>query len=99
MSCDPLVTEGGNVVGYICRPTIEWVFYRDQPCPVCGYAVGLVGAYQEWYGTTMTCLACGDEWADGEILERPFMRGWRWKNVRRVLGHVDDARLIEGVIK
>jgi hypothetical protein len=49
---------------------------------------------QEWYGTMWTCLACGDQWADGELLERPFMRGWRWRNVRHYLPHVEGAEVI-----
>jgi hypothetical protein len=30
-----------------------------------------------WYGVRWTCCGCGDGWADGERLERPFKRGWR----------------------
>jgi hypothetical protein len=32
-----------------------------------------------WYAPILTCLGCGDSWSDGELLERPFARGWRAK--------------------
>lgn len=38
---------------------------------------------QAWYGTTWTCLSCGDSWQDGERGYRPFMRGWRVKAIAR----------------
>lgn len=42
----------------------------------------LVESY-EWYGPTVTCLRCGDQWSDGELLPRPFAPHWRQKNVER----------------
>ena len=96
MSCDPIVI-GSEVVGTICRPSTEWLYRNDLHCPVCGYQVGLVGMYQEWYGSRWTCLACGDQWQDGELLERPFMRGWRWLNVQHALTRVPEARQIGAI--
>lgn len=90
MSCDP-ITQGGEVVGAICRPRTEWVL-SDKPCPLCGYDVGVMGMYQEWYGTAWTCLACGDKWMDGELLERPWRRGWRRDSVLEAAKHLDAAR-------
>lgn len=42
----------------------------------------LVESY-EWYGPTVTCLRCGDQWSDGEMLPRPFAPRWREKSVER----------------
>lgn len=64
-------------------------------CPDCevGYRYGrrivppnprrpfVVTWWQEWYGFNTTCLRCGCEWADGEILPRPFEPGWRSVNI------------------
>lgn len=66
---------------HIHRPATAWI-RSDHPCPICGYSVGLLGYYAAWYSTMWTCLACGDQFGDGEIMERPFMRGWRLKNVQ-----------------
>ncbi len=30
-----------------------------------------------YYAPTTTCVACGDAWAYGELLERPFKPRWR----------------------
>lgn len=46
-------------------------------CPVCERDRRMLGAFAEWYGTTWTCLGCGDQWSDGERHERPFAPGWR----------------------
>jgi hypothetical protein len=51
----------------------------------------MLGLFAEWYGTTWTCCGCGDEWQDGEMLERPFAPGWRKRNVeyaRRKLAEI-----------
>lgn len=36
---------------------------------------------QDWYGWTITCLGCGDSWADGEMLPRPFKPRWRTESI------------------
>jgi len=46
-------------------------------CPVCEHQAHLVGATQDWYDTTWTCCRCGDSWAGDELMDRPFVRGWR----------------------
>lgn len=38
-----------------------------------------------WYGPTITCCGCGDSWSDGEMLERPFRRGWRKESIGRAV--------------
>lgn len=92
MSCGP-ITSGGKVIGTICRPSVEWLL-SDRRCPICGYDVGLMGMYQEWYGTAWTCLACGDSWMDDELAERPWRRGWRRDRVLSALKHLPEARVL-----
>ena len=50
-------------------------------CPVCKHDAHLVGATQDWYDTTWTCCRCGDSWAGGELLPRPFQRYWRRRSI------------------
>jgi hypothetical protein len=68
---------GGNLV--ICRPST--VTYRAvRVCPACGERRRQVGDFAVWYGTTWTCLGCGDSYDyDEGIYPRPFARGWREK--------------------
>lgn len=68
------------------RLHINWARYdhvweQVNPCPTCASEQPMVGAAQEWYGTTWTCLGCGDRFADGERLERPFAPKWREKRI------------------
>jgi hypothetical protein len=44
----------------------------------------MLGWFVEWYGSEWTCAGCGDSWADGERLERPFAPGWRRRSIERV---------------
>ena len=64
-------------------------------CPVCGKWTRLMGFFYEWHGWTTICLRCGDRWSDGEIHERPFMRGWRQKSVADAKAHWRRAALAE----
>lgn len=59
----------------------DQAFVKMNKCPTCKTRRKMWGSFQEWYGTTWTCLTCGDEWADGERAERPFRRGWRAENI------------------
>lgn len=54
---------------------------KRMHCLTCAKRRTFFGWFQEWYGWHVTCLGCGDQWEDGEMLERPFMRGWRAKNI------------------
>ena len=63
-----------------CPPTT--LFCGVNECPTCQRQRRMLGAFAEWYGTTWTCAGCGDSWADGEQLERPFARGWRQRSIR-----------------
>jgi hypothetical protein len=72
----------GSALVHIHAPPVTY-FAAVNDCPTCGRPRRMLGAFAEWYGTTWTCAGCGDEWQDGERLERPFVRGWRQANVRR----------------
>lgn len=75
---------------HINRPAVE-SFCAVNHCPVCDRPRRMLGQHAEWYGTTWTCAGCGDKWADGERLERPFAAGWRRQNIeraRRVLASI-----------
>lgn len=51
---------------------------RISKCPTCKCRRRIAGVDRGlWYGIIWTCCACGDSWGDGEMLERPFRRGWR----------------------
>jgi len=65
---------------HIHAPETVWV-RRIFRCPVCGHRGRIVGMVQMWYDTTWTCCSCGDSWTGGELLPRPFARGWRKRAV------------------
>jgi len=73
--------EKGTVT--ICSPTWSKVRQPVLWCFNCKVNRRCLSLFQEWYGWTITCLTCGDSWADGEVLERPFQRGWRKEAVAR----------------
>ena len=50
-------------------------------CHDCGKRSWFVGFFTPWYGWDVTCLRCGREWADGEWMPLPFMRGARQNNI------------------
>lgn len=50
-------------------------------CPTCKRRTFFYQWFQEWYGWHSTCLKCGDQWADGEMCERPFKPRWRKENI------------------
>lgn len=49
--------------------------------------------FQEWYGWHITCLKCGESWQDGEMLPRPFCRGWREERIINAKKRLKTARL------
>ena len=51
-------------------------------CPTCEGERGFLRRWADWYGAYDTCLSCGDEWGDGELLPRPFKPRWRAENIR-----------------
>lgn len=86
------VIRDGNGIGFICRPTIEEQKVKIQRCPTCKKRRKFYAYFQEWYGWTMTCLGCGEMWADGEMLGRPFMPGWRKDNIRRAKKRIAEMK-------
>ena len=58
---------------------------RTHYCPNCSKRTRFFAWFQEWYGWHSTCLTCGDQWQDSDAMPRPFMRGWRKKNIDKAL--------------
>jgi hypothetical protein len=56
-------------------------FCAVNECPTCERPRRMLAQFQEWYGTTWTCVGCGDKWTDGERHERPFAPEWRKENI------------------
>ena len=70
-----------SVYVHVCAPSADDVRAVRIRCHSCERLTGFVIRHYEWYGWHLTCLRCGDQWADGERLERPFARGWRRRNI------------------
>jgi hypothetical protein len=66
----------------VCIPMAH-VGRRRMRCPTCRRVSTFAFRDYEWYGRFQTCLTCGDQWSDGERLDRPFKRGWRQENIRK----------------
>lgn len=60
---------------------------RIMHCPTCQKRRRFSGFDQLWYGTTWTCLGCGDAWCGSERLPRPFRPRWRTEARRRAAEH------------
>jgi hypothetical protein len=69
-----------NVI--VCGPDNRFLRRRYQRCPIDQCISEQVVRYELWHGPTVWCCKCGDSWGDGELLERPFLRGWRKDAVR-----------------
>lgn len=61
-------------------PVVDFRTLRRK-CPTCGRRRTMFASLQEWYGWHVTCLACGESWQDGERCSRPFVPGWRRRNI------------------
>ena len=79
----------GTVV-HINQPDTFWV-RAIRTCWNCEQPRRIVGFDQLWYGVTWCCCYCGDGWADGETLERPFARGWRKKAIDQARARWGEA--------
>ena len=85
---------------HINVPRYESVIIRRLECMGCGYKDRLfVTTMEEWYGQRGTCLRCGEQFADGEWLARPFMRGWRKKNIENAKKLFRKFKAIDSVEK
>ena len=60
-----------------------------QHCPTEHADRPMYAWLQDWYGWEVTCLGCGEQWGDGEQLERPFRPRWRKDNVAEAQAAVD----------
>jgi hypothetical protein len=74
---------------------INWVRYDSEwcvvnYCPTCERPRRMLGQHQEWYGVDWTCAGCGEQWSDGERIERPFCPGWRRENRERAIKRLQE---------
>jgi len=72
-----------SIAVHVCapRPTTHSLIRFN--CPTCGRRRFGVSFFYEWYGFDLTCLRCGERWADGEMMPRPFAPHWRAKSIER----------------
>lgn len=75
----------------ICKPTITEQRAKIMRCPTCKKKRKFWCWFQEWYGWHVTCLACGEAWQDGEMLERPFAPGWRKERIVAARKQMEEA--------
>lgn len=57
-----------------------------QHCPTEGRVRPMAGVFGLMYGSTLTCLGCGDTYDSDEPgfrRPRPFMRNWQAKRIRK----------------
>jgi hypothetical protein len=76
--------------GAVCAPD-AYLIRRIIHCPTCGCRRRFSGFDSLWYGPTVTCCHCGDAWSSGEMLPRPFARGWRQKSAAKARANWDAA--------
>ena len=79
---------------HVCwsRKDMEHVTYRK--CPSCEREnAKFYGWQQAWYGWHLTCTECGEQFADGEWLERPWHPGWREENILKALLAIDEMKV------
>lgn len=69
----------------ICLTNIAMMQRGRRYCPTCSRRCPTLEWFQEWYGWHTTCLRCGDQWQNGELLPRPFCPRWRERNIREAL--------------
>jgi len=52
----------------------------------------MLGQFYEWHGWYLTCIGCGEQWGDSEMLPRPFKPRWRVENIRSALRKLVDVQ-------
>ena len=81
----PLCDGSGKRVGTVCKSEFT-VRRRILYCPICErrtrHVIQDEGA-ESYYSPIIRCVRCGDMWSDGELLQRPFRRGWRQERIAR----------------
>jgi hypothetical protein len=85
-----------NPPDFLCRLHIhvtpaDRIGVETLECSTCETERGFLLEHYEWYGWMLTCLSCGDQWEDGERLERPFRRAWRKAAVAEALARLETA--------
>lgn len=75
-----LRNESGEVIGHLNIPATSKSCQVNH-CPTCDRPRRMLVSFAEWYGATLHCSGCGDDWSDGYRGERPFARGWRRKAI------------------
>ena len=86
------MVDGGEFVTtlHICRGHKDMEDVRVMKCPSClREDAQFYGWFQEWYGWHLTCTECGEQFADGERLDRPWSPGWREINILKALLAID----------
>lgn len=77
----------------LCRTTTIALRRMITRCPTCECKTEMVIQFPNnpFYGPTIGCTKCGESWADGERLPRPFYRGWRAHSAARFRALWADA--------
>lgn len=71
---------------HVCLSRKDEEVVKTMRCPSCKRSRALFyGWRQDWYGWHLTCCDCGEQFADGEWLERPWCPGWREQNILKAL--------------
>lgn len=63
-------------------------------CTTCEKKTWFTCWHYEWYGSSKTCLRCGENFADNQRCERPFAPGWRKRSIQdaKRLWRMQNAR-------
>ena len=78
---------------HICMSRKDEERVSFQRCPSCKRKKAqFYGWFQEWYGWALTCTECGEKFADGEWLERPWCPGWREQNILNALYDIGEMK-------
>lgn len=83
----------------ICSPTITRWEKTKMLCPTCEEFTDFLAYWQEWYGWTKICLACGERWQSGERLERPFERGWRKESIQGAMKLLNRLEKVDSQVE
>lgn len=75
----------------VCGPPAGVYTRTMRECGVCERRHRFIERWDgAWYGSTFYG-GCGDTWMDGEMLPRPFERGWRKKAREQFRAMWDNA--------
>lgn len=80
MMTEGCITPAAGVIA--CNPS-SFPVRRVRYCPTCRCNRRFAGLLYVWYDATWTCCHCGDSWAGGERMQRPFLKGWRRRAIEQ----------------